>query len=217
MDVRFTAVYRKVPEGFIAFVEELPGGQHPCGRYSAPAPSGDKMAPKKKGDIMKTTWKGTLGSLAALLVAAAVLAQGGEADKAKSPHKGGAKKFVVWPAADLKWEPLAGAPPGPMIATLWGDPTKGAYGAILKFPPGFSAGLHTHSADLKIVVISGTWIHGEEGKPEVKLGAGSYLFQPSHLRHTTACDKASECVAFFEASGKFDIKMVEEKKALAKM
>ena len=25
MDVKFTAVYRKVPEGFIAFVEELPG------------------------------------------------------------------------------------------------------------------------------------------------------------------------------------------------
>ncbi len=25
MDVRFTAVYRRVPEGFIAFVEELPG------------------------------------------------------------------------------------------------------------------------------------------------------------------------------------------------
>ncbi len=25
MDIRFTAVYRKVPEGFIAFVEELPG------------------------------------------------------------------------------------------------------------------------------------------------------------------------------------------------
>ena len=25
MDSRFTAVYRKVPEGFVAFVEELPG------------------------------------------------------------------------------------------------------------------------------------------------------------------------------------------------
>ena len=25
MDVHFTAVFRKVPEGFIAFVEELPG------------------------------------------------------------------------------------------------------------------------------------------------------------------------------------------------
>ena len=25
MDVRFTAVFRKVPEGFIAIVEELPG------------------------------------------------------------------------------------------------------------------------------------------------------------------------------------------------
>jgi len=25
MDIRFTGVYRKVPEGFVAFVEELPG------------------------------------------------------------------------------------------------------------------------------------------------------------------------------------------------
>ncbi len=25
MDVQFTAVFRKVPEGFVAFVEELPG------------------------------------------------------------------------------------------------------------------------------------------------------------------------------------------------
>ena len=25
MDIQFTAVYRKVPEGYVAFVEELPG------------------------------------------------------------------------------------------------------------------------------------------------------------------------------------------------
>ena len=25
MDIRFTAVFRRVPEGFVAFVEELPG------------------------------------------------------------------------------------------------------------------------------------------------------------------------------------------------
>lgn len=165
---------------------------------------------------MLRRWRQTLAFPVLFLVAAALLAQGAEGGKAKSPQKGGAKKFVVWPAADLKWEPLAGAPPGPMLATLWGDPTKGAYGAIEKFPAGFSAPLHTHSADHKIVVISGTWIHGEEGKPGVRLGAGSYLFQPANRRHTTACDKASECTFFIESNRKFDIKMVEEKKAPAK-
>lgn len=46
--------------------------------------------------------------------------------------------------------------------------------------------------------------------------AGSYLFQPSNRRHTTACDKASECVFFIESSGKFGVKMVEETKPPAK-
>jgi quercetin dioxygenase-like cupin family protein len=137
------------------------------------------------------------------LVAAASLAQ----------QKGDAKKPVVWPGTDLNWEPVAGAPPGVMGVTLWGDPTKGAYGAIQKFPPGFSSALHTHSSDLKAVIISGTLIHGPEGKPEVRLSAGSYLLEPSTYRHTTACDKASECVFFMESPGKFDVKMVEEASA----
>jgi quercetin dioxygenase-like cupin family protein len=165
---------------------------------------------------MSRTWKHILALPVLFLVAAALLAQPAEAGKAKSPQGGGAKKFVAWPAADLKFEPLAGAPPGPTLAKLWGDPTKGAYGAIQKFPAGFSAPLHTHSADHKIVVISGTWIHGEEGQPEVRLGAGSYLFQPANRKHTTACDAASECVFFIESNRKFDLKLVGEKKAPAK-
>jgi quercetin dioxygenase-like cupin family protein len=165
---------------------------------------------------MSRTWKHILALPVLFLVAAALLAQAAEAGKAKSPQKMGAKGFVVWPAADLKFEPLAGAPPGPTVAKLWGDPTKGAFAAIEKFPAGFSAPLHTHPANNKIVIISGTWIHGEEGKPEVRLGAGSYLFQPANQRHTTACDAASECVFFIESNGKFGIKMVEEKKAPAK-
>lgn len=63
------------------------------------------------------------------------------------------------------------------------------------------------------MVISGTWIHGEPGKPEVRIPAGSYLFQPANQKHTTACDAASECVFFIESSQKFDLKPVGEKKA----
>jgi quercetin dioxygenase-like cupin family protein len=165
---------------------------------------------------MVKRWIQTLAFPVLFLVAAAILPQRAEAGDAKSPMKGSAKSFVVKPAADLKWEALAGAPPGPMLSPLSGDPTKGAYTAIEKFPAGFSAPLHTHPADHKIVVISGTWIHGEPGKPDVRLGAGSYLFQPAGQKHTTACDAASECVFFIQSSGKFGIKMVEEKKAPAK-
>jgi quercetin dioxygenase-like cupin family protein len=160
-------------------------------------------------------WKGTLGCLAAFLVAAAVLAQGAGADKPKTTHTSSAKTPVIWPAGDLKWTDAANAPPGVKEVVLWGDPTKGAFGGLYKFPAGFSAALHTHSNEERIVVVSGTLIHGPEGKPEVRLSAGSYVLEPANYRHTTACDKASECVFFLESNGKFDIKMVEEKKAPA--
>ena len=159
---------------------------------------------------MVKTWKGTLGFSAAALIAAAVLGQAAGEAKEKAAHKGGVKPSVAWPAADMKWIDAPGAPPGVKQVNLWGDSTKGAYGAMQKFPAGFSAPLHTHSSDMHIVVVSGTVIHGEEGKPDARLSAGSYLLQTANSRHTTACDKASDCVFFLESPGKFDIKMVEK-------
>ena len=75
-----------------------------------------------------------------------------------------AKAPVFIPAADLKWAPLdpAGAP-GVTIADVWGDHTKGAFGAFTKFPAGFKAPLHTHTSDFKIVIIKGTFIQAPEG------------------------------------------------------
>lgn len=146
-----------------------------------------------------------------LLVAAAFVAPPADA----APPQKGKKDFVVRTASDMKFQALAGAPPGPVLSVLWGDPMKGAYGAIEKFPAGFSVPLHTHSSDHKVVVISGTWVHAEEGKADVRVPAGSYLFQPANRKHTTACDSASECVFFIESSGKFDVRMAEAKKAAA--
>ncbi|HEX5855067.1 MAG TPA: cupin domain-containing protein [Thermoanaerobaculia bacterium] len=156
-----------------------------------------------------------LAFVVSLLLASVVLAQVGEG-KAKAAPKAAAGKAVIWPATDLKWVDIEGGPAGVKVADLWGDHTKGAYGAMMKFPAGFAAPLHTHSSDAHLVIVSGTFIHGPEGKPEVRLPAGSYLKQPANYRHTTACDKASECVFFVEGKGKFDIKMVEEGKAPAK-
>ena len=151
------------------------------------------------------------------LLAVAVLGQA--AGEAKKPGPGtAASKAVIMPAADLKWMDLdpKGAP-GVKNADVWGDHTKGAFKGFTKFPAGFETPLHTHTNDLEIVVISGTFIHGPEGKPEVRLGPGSYFLQPGgNYRHTTKCDKSSECLFYIQSKGKFDLIPVEAAKAPAK-
>jgi len=135
----------------------------------------------------------------------------GQAPGSAKTHAGGAAKPVIMPAADMKWVDAPNAPAGVKEVVLWGDPTKGRFGVLEKFPAGFSAPLHSHSATLRLVVISGTVIHGPEGKPEVRLAAGSYLVDPAGYKHTTACDKASECVFFMEGDGKFDLVPADKK------
>lgn len=147
-----------------------------------------------------------------------VLAQqpAGEA-KAKAP-RAAASQPVFLAANDLKWTDLdpKGAP-GVKVADLWGDHTKGAFGAYLKLPAGFAVPLHTHTHAMKVIFVSGTYIQAPDGKPEVRLGPGSYMMQPGgNYRHTTTCDKASDCVFFVESSGAFDLKVVETPKAAAK-
>jgi hypothetical protein len=115
------------------------------------------------------------------------------------------------PTADLQWVDLdpTGAP-GAKIATLWGDPTKGGFGAFFKLPAGFAVPLHTHTNPMKVVIVSGTYLQAPDGKPEFRLGPGSYLMQPGgNYRHTTSCDKASDCVFFVESSGAFDLHLVK--------
>lgn len=134
---------------------------------------------------------------------------------AKSAEETGAMTPVFIPATDMKWIDLdpAGAP-GVKVADLWGDHKKGAYGALFKLPAGFEAPLHTHTHDMKVVLVSGTYIQVPEGKPEVRLGSGSYMMQPGgNYRHITKCDPASDCVFFVESNGAFDLKPVVAKNA----
>lgn len=150
-------------------------------------------------------------------LAGPVIAQPPGEGKAKAA-KAAATQPVHTPAADLKWTDLdpKGAP-GVKVADLWGDHTKGAYGAFFKLPAGFAAPLHTHSHAMKVVFVSGTYIQVPEGKPEVRLGPGSYMMQPGgNYRHTTTCDKASDCVFFVESSGAFDLNVVETTKKTSK-
>lgn len=139
-----------------------------------------------------------------LLIAPAIL--GAEA-KAAAKAKPAASLTLVTPD-QLKWEANPGAPEVKM-APVWGDYKKGAHGAFHKFPAGFVAPLHTHSSDMRLVVISGTVIEATEDGKETRLPPGSYAFQPHTVKHVTKCDPASECVIYGTANGKFDIHMAD--------
>lgn len=148
--------------------------------------------------------------LSSLILLAVVYAQGAETEtKPAEP--------IPIPASELKWTDLdpAGAP-GVKVADLWGDHKSGAFGAIFKLPAGFSVPLHKHTHDMKLVIVSGTYIQGPEGKPEFRLGPGSYLMQPGgNYLHTTSCNQDSDCIFFVESNGAFDLQPAVAKNAAA--
>lgn len=156
-----------------------------------------------------------LALAASFVLATAVFAQQPAESKAKAHGASKAATPVFMSPTDDKWADLdpKGAP-GVKIADVWGDHAKSGYGAFLKFPPGFLAPLHTHTNTIKIVVLSGTYVQTPEGKAEMRMGPGSYVFQPGgSYKHISACDKASECLLFIESVGPFDLKLVQAPKA----
>lgn len=114
-------------------------------------------------------------------------------------------------ATELEWVDIdpVGAP-GVRLATLWGDPTSGAFGAFFRLPAGFAAPLHTHTHPMKVVIVSGTCTQEPEGEAVFHLGPGSFLMQPGgDYRHLTGCNPGSDCVFFVESSGPFGLLAAE--------
>ena len=126
-------------------------------------------------------------------------------------HAAEVGKPVTMTPDQVKWVPNPAAP-GVMMATVWGDSTKGPFGAFNKFVAGFTAPLHTHSANLRIVVISGTMaMTGADGK-DLKFPPGSFYTQPNTYPHVTKCLAGADCLAYVEADGRWDLKPVEATK-----
>src|SRR5688500_5017345 len=102
------------------------------------------------------------------------------------------------PANKLPW--YKEAPSLPVeLAPLWGDRAQGEAGTLLRTPPGFDSGLHSHTADYWAVVVQGTW---KDGVPSTGEGVGLTLeprAQWTQVRtqlHPHACVSRTPCVIF---------------------
>jgi hypothetical protein len=86
---------------------------------------------------------------------------------------------------------------------------SGPYGVPIKFGAGLMNPLHKHTQSLKIVVLSGTFVHHPDGGLEAKLGPGSYLLQAGGKNHVSGCAAGAECEFFMTSGDKFDLIPVE--------
>jgi mannose-6-phosphate isomerase-like protein (cupin superfamily) len=102
-------------------------------------------------------------------------------------------------SAEYKASPAKGV----SEAKIWGDMAKGPHATFTKFEPGYDAGMHTHTADISIVVIKGAYLYKDDAG-EKRVGPGDYLRVPGGHKHWSGGDKTEGAVFYEEGSGKFD-------------
>ena len=73
-----------------------------------------------------------------------------------------------------------------------------------RFAPGFDAGVHSHTSDLRIVVIKGAYLYRADGK-ETRVGPGDFLFIPGGTKHWSGGDAKDGALFYQDGLGKFDI------------
>jgi quercetin dioxygenase-like cupin family protein len=119
-----------------------------------------------------------------------------------------AAKPVIMTVGDLKW---IGKPEmkGATQAILWGDPTKGAFGALKKIPAGTILPWHYHTNATREVIVTGTVILEVEGQQPKELAPQAYSMLPGGAKHTATCKAGGpDCVYFETSTGMYDLKEV---------
>jgi quercetin dioxygenase-like cupin family protein len=140
-----------------------------------------------------------------VMMVAVSLATAALADEAARPiavgKEGGMPLMVSY--TELKWTELPERK-GMQFAVLSGDPKKGAYTQMRKVPAGTDNPLHTHSSEIKNVIISGVWYTGANSASVRDFGTGSIIVMPANWVHVSGCRAGSDCVFYQEGKGKFD-------------
>ncbi len=142
-------------------------------------------------------------SLIALSAGALILVVASGVVQAQKASTGGKPKKVIYvSASSATFKPLPAG--GVSMATLWGDPDKGAHGTFTKFDPGYEAGMHTHTNDVWITVIKGAYLYKDDAG-EKRVGPGDFLRVPGGHQHSSGGDKTEGALFYEEGSGKFDL------------
>jgi quercetin dioxygenase-like cupin family protein len=129
-----------------------------------------------------------LAAITVACVSIRLLAQGG----AQTPE---GKRPIMVSFTDLKWVELPERK-GMQFAVLSGDLKTGPDTQIRKVPAGTDNPLHSHSSEIKNVIISGVWYTGADAPSAKDFGPGSVVIMPADWVHVSGCRAGSDCVFY---------------------
>jgi mannose-6-phosphate isomerase-like protein (cupin superfamily) len=138
---------------------------------------------------MKRTWTLAAVSVALVVTTAVVVAQGQGAG------------IIFARSRSAKFAPMV---PGVSNSVVWGDTLTGPFGGFTKFRPGFDAGLHTHTADVLLVVLRGAYLYRDDAGAK-RVGPGDFLRVPGGHKHWSGGDPKEGALFYQETFGKFDL------------
>ena len=99
----------------------------------------------------------------------------------------GSAPVKIVQAKDVPWEDAPGMVKGVKTVLQYGDPVKGPYIILLKFPKGLVNPPHWHTADEAVTILSGTMITGQGEAIDDATGkavsAGGYFIIPGGTAH----------------------------------
>lgn len=115
-------------------------------------------------------------ALAALLLGAGAGAAAQDGKPAQDIVRAGTQKTVAGPAANFTGDV--------QVAPLWpASPQIQASGAYVTFAPGARSAWHIHPSGQRLVVVAGTGLVQEWGKPVQELHPGDTVWCPPGVRH----------------------------------
>ena len=141
--------------------------------------------------------------LSKAVVCSALVALATVSAATQSAAQSAASTARIVAGGELKWVDVPETPA--KMATVKGDAAKGPHASFIKLPGGFSAPLHSHSADHDVVVVAGTLTLTPEGGAAKKLGPGSWFEFTGKKKHVTTCDAGADCVLFIAAKAAWDL------------
>jgi len=118
-------------------------------------------------------------------------------------------EMIVANPDSLHWKAKEALPKGAFGAVVHGDPAKGDYDFIARFPAHYTVPEHFHTNEMFVTMLKGSMTLARAGQPAVTVLEGGFFSLPAGMRYVARCEK--ECTFQVHGAQPFDLLYVDEK------
>jgi len=117
--------------------------------------------------------------------------------------------MIVAQYGALQWKPKEALPPGAFASVVRGDPAKGDYDFIARFPAHYTVPEHWHTHEVWVVMLKGSMTIARKGEKDVTIGESGFFSLPAAMHYVARCE--GECSFLVHGNQPFDIFYADDK------